>query len=86
VFIAVTTSESDADRIDADDAVRGQSYYCPACHTTVDYKAGPHVVAHFAHRAGASDCPKATGDSRRHMDMKRQMRAFFERRYRARRL
>jgi len=84
VFVAATTSESDADRIDADDAVRGPSYYCPACHTPVDYKVGPHVVAHFAHRAGASDCPKATGDSRRHMDMKRQMRAFFERRYRAR--
>jgi len=83
VFVGATTDKPDASRIDADDAVRGRPYYCPACHAPVDYKVGEHVVAHFAHKAGASDCLKSKGDMRRHMEMERQMRTFFERRYRA---
>jgi competence CoiA-like predicted nuclease len=48
---------------------RQASYTCPLCETDVTLKAGPIVIAHFAHQPGA-DCV-AAGESRAHLEAKK---------------
>lgn len=52
--------------------IAGLDFACPSCGEAVILKRGPIVVEHFAHRPH-SRCRWGTGESRRHMEMKRQV-------------
>jgi len=58
------------------DAQKGPDYACPECHEDVVLKKGEKVVHHFAHARGTA-CPYGTGESRRHMEMKKILGKFF---------
>lgn len=52
MFIAL---DKDGNRISAENAVKGNKYFCPICREEVIVRQGEFVVWHFAHKAG-SDC------------------------------
>lgn len=46
--------DADGRLVARQDAVRGQSYMCPACGAPLVFRAGTRVSRHFAHRASAA--------------------------------
>jgi hypothetical protein len=61
----------------AEDAQRDDEHWCPECLGSVILKRGTIVTPHFAH-AVDSNCSMSTGESLRHLEMKRQIGRIFE--------
>lgn len=62
-------AELEEKRIDALNAERGPTYFCPKCRDQVVLKKGRKVVHHFAHKP-PTDCTWAAGETRAHMEAK----------------
>lgn len=48
-------NDKDGNRISAEDAIVGESYYCPTCNTDLIFKRGDVRLPHFAHKTACSD-------------------------------
>lgn len=73
----LTSRNSSGSIVLAEDAVRDVEHWCPECLSSVILKRGTIVTSHFAHTVD-SDCSMSTGESLRHLEMKRQIGRIFE--------
>ncbi|MCH5463917.1 competence protein CoiA [Levilactobacillus tujiorum] len=64
--------------IDALYAARSRHYVCPACRQPVHLRHGTRVQPHFAHRAKQRCTVVSEGETRQHIQGKRQLSLFFQ--------
>lgn len=74
MLIAQTEQSSPVQAINAH---RKKSYFCPSCREQVTLKRGSRMVAHFAHRPNSSCQPFSESESQAHLTGKWQLADYF---------